>query len=990
MRNPAFGPWHRQDACAGHRQDACATGRSLSGIILLVIALAGPAFAVTYINVQGYGAMGDGSTDDTLAIQSALLTGQPVYFPKTASFYKVSDRLRYSGQRIVSDGARIRATDTDFLILQIESSSGTYVGDLRLEYPAEQALRSGTPPLQLLRCSDFIVERVIGVNGGPIRAYYSTNGIIRDCQMLTASYNAFSVRSSSGIVVENCYAEKCVSAFAAEDSKHVRIVNNTAEDAYLGMRIEDSEDVLVEGNVLRYCRQGLSAYGPHSASGVLTTDLVFRGNTLYHCYKTIHVDKVDPYINHVGEFALASKMHVGDVLYDNNIVIGRDESTLLTDLSSNVVFNSGAGLDAAWVAEDTSGNSYYTLVPYVKFVYIGKQGGQMPTNWLFYVNFPQGVDMSAEDVMTADFYWGGTCMDEGTMAVNLYSGLDRTGFICQIPLYNPYQYISLPVILYVRDGADASDVKCIEFERIGGTCGASVLNVSELRKGLQSKIGYLHSYYHSEPADGVSNAVVSSNVFVDVALPYVDRKRVPAYPATIIEGPGVTGTTAQRPADPPLGRRYYDTDLSATVYWNGHDWVDIGTYCQGSKVKRAVHLDGSNPVTLRPDDTAGMDNYTIEAWIRPTTGGTGDRHIIQRFDIATPSGYLMQLWSSDELYGYQSVGDDFYAVIVHAPFPHDGEFHHVAFTFSYDGATSTAKLYIDGEPVDTASVTGAPDHPAQDVELMSGNGFTGTIDGLNIYTRVLTDEEIGKSYERFAGSVYAYWRFNEGAGTQTWGYSPYASEGTSNWNVGVLTGMDPVQSWVDGKAGTALDFARTGYVDFGTNEWLNSVTNYTLTAWVKPDTSGIGDRHIIQRFDIAAPSGYLMQLWTSDELYGYQSVGGYFYAVMVRAAFPHDGEFHHVALTFSYDGATSAAKLYIDGGVVDAASATGAPDLPAEDIVLKCGNGFEGILDEIKFHTRALSDAEVAAEYATGEFFDRTFIPGDTGQDGSGMFIIVR
>ena len=89
--------------------------------------------------------------------------------------------------------------------------------------------------------------------------------------------------------------------------------------------------------------------------------------------------------------------------------------------------------------------------------------------------------------------------------------------------------------------------------------------------------------------------------------------------------------------------------------------------------------------------------------------------------------------------------------------------------------------------------------------------------------------------------------------------------------------------------------------------------------------------------------------------------------IPVVFTFPHDNEFHHVAMTFSYDGTISTLKLYIDGVLKDTGSATGAPDAPLTSTVLKAGYGrFEGTLDEIKFYTRALEAEEIEMEYLKG------------------------
>jgi len=59
------------------------------------------------VNVKDYGAIGDGLTDDTAAIQAAISTGQHVYIP--AGSYLINDQLvcRQPGQTISGDGRNV-------------------------------------------------------------------------------------------------------------------------------------------------------------------------------------------------------------------------------------------------------------------------------------------------------------------------------------------------------------------------------------------------------------------------------------------------------------------------------------------------------------------------------------------------------------------------------------------------------------------------------------------------------------------------------------------------------------------------------------------------------------------------------------------------------------------------------------------------------------------------------------------------------------------
>ncbi len=106
-----------------------------------------------FFNVQAYGALGDGTTDDTVAIQAAITAciankGGTVYFPTVASFYKVTTTLNihctgvsgwvYGAMTVAGDGkaqiVKMVTSNTDLFDLDA-GAGGTLFRDIGLLGP---------------------------------------------------------------------------------------------------------------------------------------------------------------------------------------------------------------------------------------------------------------------------------------------------------------------------------------------------------------------------------------------------------------------------------------------------------------------------------------------------------------------------------------------------------------------------------------------------------------------------------------------------------------------------------------------------------------------------------------------------------------------------------------------------------------------------------------------------------------------------------------
>lgn len=88
------------------------------------------------VHIKRFGVVGDGTTDDTAAFQNALDSGEPLYVPRTAAYYKVSAELvpAAQGQIIYGDGylSRIRQVTANLNVFSATSLAKLQFRDMRV------------------------------------------------------------------------------------------------------------------------------------------------------------------------------------------------------------------------------------------------------------------------------------------------------------------------------------------------------------------------------------------------------------------------------------------------------------------------------------------------------------------------------------------------------------------------------------------------------------------------------------------------------------------------------------------------------------------------------------------------------------------------------------------------------------------------------------------------------------------------------------------
>ncbi|MEQ1792418.1 MAG: LamG-like jellyroll fold domain-containing protein, partial [Nitrospiraceae bacterium] len=170
---------------------------------------------------------------------------------------------------------------------------------------------------------------------------------------------------------------------------------------------------------------------------------------------------------------------------------------------------------------------------------------------------------------------------------------------------------------------------------------------------------------------------------------------------------------------------------------NGPTWV-AGQALYG----QALAFDGLNDaVALASPDTYnfGTADFTIELWVQRAALGGVQRHLFSKCAATWVTGCKeLYFKASNQLaFGSFATGDTLASAIT------DTNWHHVAVTFT--DSTNTLRIYLDGALATTATKALEADgvgHVATLGNHQGTNAFSGTLDEVRIYSRVLTLAEI--------------------------------------------------------------------------------------------------------------------------------------------------------------------------------------------------------------------------------------------------------
>ncbi|PKP54297.1 MAG: hypothetical protein CVT90_01995, partial [Candidatus Altiarchaeales archaeon HGW-Altiarchaeales-3] len=406
-------------------------------------------------------------------------------------------------------------------------------------------------------------------------------------------------------------------------------------------------------------------------------------------------------------------------------------------------------------------------------------------------------------------------------------------------------------------------------------------------------------------------------------------------------------------------------------------WVD-------GKYGKALSFDGKDDYVEVPDDD-GLDitdEITIEAWINPAISPQErGAPILAKGYGAGGEVYAVDTEFGNDLrfYIWNPLNVMYYKCVVGNWFNSDKVNKWWYVTATYDTSKGVVKIYENGNLIKTCTNFPTSTMKTNDHIVSIGSressktseynlNFNGIIDEVKIYNRALTEDEIKANYNKIKPSpttpktqttdkgLVAYYPFDEDT-----------EDHSGNGNHGTNHGA----AFVSGVSGKALEFdGKEDYVEMPDMPDLNfrSGKALTLECWFKSTVTPTIEVLIVGKYPnlevtptymlIISEKGTLKSLIRDST--GNTGITGKYLESKNKIS---DGYWHHLAIV--RDVGTNQQKLYIDGNLV-ASQKDNTRDLTNSHNLYFAThqNRYSPMaIDEVKIHNRALTEAEIKANY---------------------------
>jgi hypothetical protein len=270
------------------------------------------------VNVLDYGALGDGSTDDTVAIQAALNAGSSVEFPETSGAFLTTGNLQLSSNAHLFGAGTITRTDSAKDLFQAIGTQGTHVKNIRIEglrfrdETEQSGGTSGYPAmLRLAYGDDVIIQGNNFFNMNVIRAGVTALHATTDEESAYSSITDTNMNQRISIVgnVGYCATPTATgslgSYFAALTYTRDFVISDNVIDNYL-------DGIYINGGFL---------------TATAVTDAVLKSHHGIVSHNTCNPVRV-------GMWTWSAR----DIMFDNNTIEGGTDESYDAEASANITF----------------------------------------------------------------------------------------------------------------------------------------------------------------------------------------------------------------------------------------------------------------------------------------------------------------------------------------------------------------------------------------------------------------------------------------------------------------------------------------------------------------------------------------------------------------------------------------------------------------------------------------------------------------------------
>lgn len=236
-----------------------------------------------FVSVKDFGAVGDGVTNDTTAIQNALnSTAKTIYFP--AGTYLVSGLTYYGAKKLIGDGSQnsilsYTGSGTCF----VQSTPGTRIYGFIIAGIKIQDVGTGVVGLDLNSVSSSIFDDVVvsgfttGISLTGSNGYCVYNRFTNVTASLCSTGFLIGGSGSNSNTFLACRTNVCTTGFSIVDSNQNQITHSQIESSTTGVLITSTTPNLSDKNTIAFSRfEGNTTNTNITSSNVRETSLLFN------------------------------------------------------------------------------------------------------------------------------------------------------------------------------------------------------------------------------------------------------------------------------------------------------------------------------------------------------------------------------------------------------------------------------------------------------------------------------------------------------------------------------------------------------------------------------------------------------------------------------------------------------------------------------------------------------------------------------------------